>query len=92
MERPTEARHFSTAGFWFLFAVTQALALILSPLTSSFHANPFPLLFAFALLLPGSLIDFGHMPERVSFVLMILINAPVWYLARRLVFAADGVK
>jgi len=78
--------------YWICFAAVQIVGFV-SPYSANVHSNPFPLFLGVILLLPGILLGsatdrWNPKPEwlaNVVFgVIVVLINAGVWYAVRRL--------
>ena len=88
MDGHSNRERLDTKGFWVLFTMTQILALIVMPFVNV-HTNPLPMFFSLGLLLPGILVGYyANLPDWVSVVVAIPINAAVWYLTRRLLNSA----
>ena len=80
-------------NYWLLFAATQLCGTVV-PYFGNVHMNILPIVIGVALLFPGVLVEnissINHLPTAVLFTLVILLNAVVWHLIRKILHSRLG--
>jgi hypothetical protein len=74
-------------NYWLLFAATQLCGTVI-PYFGNVHMNIVPIMLGAALLFPGIMAEnisaIDHLPTAMLFAVVILLNAAVWYLIRKI--------